>query len=78
MKNLKTLRENAGLTREELAVKLGLSGRYIAFIEDGERTPSLNTAKSIANYFNVTVDEIFLNTKCTNSTLNKKDDETNE
>lgn len=72
MKDLKTLRKNAGLTREELAVKLGLSGRYIAFIEDGERTPSLNTANLIANYFGTSVDEIFLNTECTNSTFTNK------
>ena len=69
MNKLKILRDERGLTREELAVKLGLSGRYIGFIESEDRQPSLNTAKSIAEFFGKTVDEIFLNVKCTDSTL---------
>lgn len=72
MNKLKEYREKKSLSREQLAVELGVSGRYIAFLEQGERTPSLNTAIKIANYFGTSIEDIFLNKKCTKSTFISK------
>lgn len=68
MNNLKKIRLENKLSREELSAKLGLTSRYIAFLEKGERNPSLPTAYRISNFFNKPVEDIFLNTKCTKST----------
>lgn len=68
MNNLKQIRIENKLSREELSSKLGLTARYIAFLENGERNPSLPTAYRISDFFNKPVEDIFLNTKCTKST----------
>ncbi|MFA3902028.1 helix-turn-helix transcriptional regulator [Clostridioides difficile] len=44
----------------------------MAFLERGERVPSLNTAVKIAAYFNTSIEYIFLKSNCTKSTLKKK------
>lgn len=72
MNRLKEYREKKSLSREQLAFELGVSGRYIAFLEQGERTPSLGTAIKIADFFGTSIEDIFLNKKCTKSTLKKK------
>lgn len=69
MNNIKRYREEKALTRDQLGLELGLTGRYIAFLERGERTPSLNTALKISEYFGVKIEDIFLNNKCTKSTI---------
>nr|DAN91232.1 MAG TPA: Helix-turn-helix XRE-family like protein [Bacteriophage sp.] len=69
MNKLKEFREEKKLTQTELAAKSGISQRYIAFIESGDRTPSLNSALRIAEVLGRSVEEIFfLPNKCTNST----------
>ena len=65
---LKKVRETKGLSQTELAYKAGITPRYIAFIESGDRNPSLKVAKKIADILNSTVDDIFLNNKCTKCT----------
>ena len=60
MSKLKELRTKANLSQFELAVKVGVTPKYIGFLENEERTPSLSVAKRIADYFEMTVDEIFL------------------
>lgn len=60
MSKLKELRTNANLSQNELAIKVGVTPKYIGFLENEERTPSLDVAKRIADCFNLTVDEIFL------------------
>lgn len=69
MNNLKTLRIKKNLSRNELASELGLTSRYIAFLEKNERIPSLSTAVKISSYFNTSIEEIFLESNCTKSTL---------
>lgn len=69
MNRLKECRENKALSREQLAVELGVSVRYIGFLERGERTPSLCMAQKIADYFGTSIEDIFLNKKCTKSTF---------
>jgi putative transcriptional regulator len=58
-KTLQDLRLELGMTQRDLARALELAPSTIAMYELGLRTPSLDTAKSIAKYFGVTVDNIF-------------------
>jgi putative transcriptional regulator len=57
------LRRQHGYTQEGLARELGISGDYVNMIENGRRTPGLALAKRIADYFGVTVDELFFYTE---------------
>ncbi|NNG67208.1 MULTISPECIES: helix-turn-helix transcriptional regulator [Thermoanaerobacteraceae] len=59
MNKLKELRIKYKLTQKELAKKLGVTPDYISQIERG-RIPGMETAIKIANFFDTTVDEIFL------------------
>ena len=68
MNKLKQYRDKSGKTRNELAADIGISVRYVAFLESGDRTPSLDVADKIARYFNATIEDIFLPSKCTYST----------
>lgn len=68
MNNLKKLRVEKNLSRKELGLALDITSRHIAFLESGERNPSLQTAYAISHFFNVPVENIFLNNKCTKST----------
>lgn len=63
---LRKYREVANLSQDQLASAVGVTQRYIGFIEAGDRTPSLKVAKKIADVLNSTVDDIFLPKKCTN------------
>lgn len=56
----------ANLSQDQLASAVGVTQRYIGFIEAGDRTPSLKVAKKIADVLDSTVDDIFLTKKCTN------------
>ena len=58
-KTLQELRLELGMTQRDLAKALDLGPSTIAMYELGLRTPSLDTAKKIAKYFNVPVDNIF-------------------
>ncbi|MGF3073205.1 helix-turn-helix domain-containing protein [Facklamia sp. P13069] len=42
-KNFKKFREDNNLTQEDIAKQAGLSRSYIADLERGKRSPSLNT-----------------------------------
>lgn len=54
---LKKLRENAGISQEELANALGISKSTVGMYEQGKRMPNTNTVlKKIAAYFGVTID----------------------
>lgn len=59
MNNLKEIRKANKLSQTELAYKSGVSARHIAFIEHGDRSPSVKTAIKIAKALNSTVEEIF-------------------
>lgn len=61
MKNQRftTLRRQHGYTQEGLGKELGIAGDYVNMIENGRRTPGFALAKRIADYFGVTVDELF-------------------
>ena len=62
--NLRLARENAGLSKAEAARKLQLSCIGYCRYEYGDRTPSIQIIKAIANCFSTSVD--FLQGKTTN------------
>lgn len=53
--NLKDLRKKAGLTQDELAKKIGISKRTLAYWENGESNIKPKKAELLADYFNVQV-----------------------
>ncbi len=61
MKNkIRVHRAEREITQEQLANKLGVTRQTIIAIEKGKYDPSLSLAFHIARFFNVRVDEIFL------------------
>lgn len=60
MKNcIKQLRKVKGLRQEDLARELGVSRQTIIAIENDKYDPTLELAMRMAEYFNVTVNDIF-------------------
>jgi putative transcriptional regulator len=60
MKNqVRALRTRKGLAQGELADAMGVSRQTINSIETGRYTPSLPLAIALAQYFGVTVEEMF-------------------
>ncbi|MBQ2254739.1 MAG: helix-turn-helix transcriptional regulator [Clostridia bacterium] len=55
---LRTLREEKNVTREELAVHLGISVQSVGKWERGEGFPDITLLPAIALYFGVTVDTL--------------------
>ncbi|MEN2466720.1 helix-turn-helix transcriptional regulator [Ornithinibacillus sp. JPR2-1] len=45
---LKEIRESKGLTQEQVAILSGISRSHYTHIEQGNKTPSVEVAKSIA------------------------------
>ncbi len=68
MNNLKEKRIENNLTQLELANLVGVTPKYISFIENGERNPSLKVAQNIVTVLNSSLDDIFLPSKCTERT----------
>lgn len=68
MNNLKEKRIENNLTQLELANLVGVTPKYISFIENGERNPSLKVAQNIVKVLNSSLDDIFLPSKCTKCT----------
>lgn len=50
---LKEIREKNGINQQQLAEIVGISREYITMIENGQRTPSVNVAKKIAEIFDI-------------------------
>ncbi len=53
---LKIVREEKGLKREDIASKIGTSAAIIGRYERGDRTPSIDIAKNIAEALEVSLD----------------------
>lgn len=60
MNKLKEYRKKCRLSQAELANKCGITWRYVAFIEAGQKTPSLAVGISLAKALGTSVEEIFL------------------
>ncbi len=57
---LKVLRAEKNITQDDLGKGCGLSRQSINAIETGKYIPTVLTAIKIANYFEVSVEEIFI------------------
>lgn len=55
---LRELRDSAGLTQEELAIKLNLKKEAISQYENGKREPKTAIMRQMCNIFGVTLDEL--------------------
>ena len=55
-KRLRELRLEKGLTQKELAKELDMTQVTISYWESGEREPSINYIRALADYFDVTTD----------------------
>ena len=56
--NLKSLREERGMRQQELAEKLNTTQRKISYWENGKTQPDLEDLCRIAEFFEITVDEL--------------------
>jgi len=54
------LRERAGLSRAELAQRIGVNPQTIGYLERGEYNPSLALAFRLADLFQLSVEQIFV------------------
>ena len=53
-----SLRKDAGLSQQQLADVLNLSRRAVSLWETGRRTPDLQSAALLADYFHTTLDHL--------------------
>lgn len=58
--NIKKLRGDKNLTQSQLADKLGLNRSVIGAYEEGRAEPRMTTLVSMANYFDVSLDDLVL------------------
>ncbi|CEI81253.1 Helix-turn-helix [Oceanobacillus oncorhynchi] len=59
-------------TRQDVSEALEITPQMLGAIERGDRTPSLKLAKRIADYYKLSVDEIFFNQNGHDSFLDKE------
>lgn len=64
---LKDIRDNHHFTMEQMSKKIGISKSYYSMLEKGERNLSYDLAVKIASVFNKKPDDIFLQSKSTDS-----------
>ncbi len=57
---LKLLRTTKGLQQKDVAMAIGITTSYYGMIEVGSRKPSLIIALKLANFFDIPVEDIFL------------------
>lgn len=55
---IKTARERAGMTQEDLAAELDMSSTHISVLERGIKAPKLETLVNIANTLHVSTDTL--------------------
>jgi putative transcriptional regulator len=59
MERTKMVQFRGERSRPKVAEQIGITPQMLGAIERGERTPSLNLAKKIADFYSTTIDEIF-------------------
>lgn len=57
---VKTARNSLGMSQRQLGEEIGVQGSHIAYIEGGERRPSLHILSSIADVLGLDKNELFL------------------
>ena len=61
MKNrIEQIRKQRGIRQEELAQAMRVSRQTISSLENGRYNPSIMLAHSIAKYFEMTIEEVFI------------------
>lgn len=61
MKNrLEEIRKQQGIKQEDLAEALEVSRQTIGSLENGRYNPSILLAFKIANYFHLTIEDVFI------------------
>lgn len=70
MNIIKQLRKEKGITQEELGKIINVQKSAISKYETGRATPDLETIKTLANFFNVSIDYLLNNN--IEETSNKK------
>ncbi|NRT88730.1 helix-turn-helix domain-containing protein [Clostridium beijerinckii] len=75
--NLKIIRKAIGISQRELGRQIKMSGQYIAKIEKGERTPTIDTLSKIAGVLNVELSELLERPKFTSEIFLEKIDKKN-
>ncbi len=58
--HVEKLRKERGLSQEEFAKIIRVSRQTISSIENGKYNPSLDLAFTIADYFGMTIEDIFI------------------
>ena len=58
-KRLKQLRQESGLTQEQLAQKIGISRVNYNRYENGKVLPDYNVLVMIADFYDISLDELF-------------------
>ena len=56
--NLRRLRKEKGISQAKLAETIGISQSAVGYWERGQKIPSSEMAKKLANYFNISTDEL--------------------
>ena len=56
--NLRRLRQDRGLTQEELAGQAGLNRNYVGMIEREENSPTVDTLEALAKVLKVEAEEL--------------------
>lgn len=74
---IQKLREKNQLSQEFIAIKLGLSRPTYIAIEKGQRDITINEAKSIAELFNISWEELINERESSNNVIIKKSKDTN-
>lgn len=77
MEKLRELRKQNKLSMKELGAILGLSESTISLYENGKREPDIATIIKIANYFNISVDELLGIKKHNTTNIFNNDDRLN-
>ena len=61
MKNrIEEIRKERGIRQEEFAKNMGVSRQTISSLENGRYNPSIILAYKIAQYFGMTIEEVFI------------------
>ena len=61
MKNrIEEIRKEKGIRQEEFAKSMGVSRQTISSLENGRYNPSILLAYKIAQYFGMTIEEVFI------------------
>ena len=55
---IRVYREHRGLTQDQLASTVGISKPYLSQLENGVRTPSVDTARALADALRVDIDDL--------------------